>query len=52
MRFSEIPQSFLDTEEPRKPLIIADIGCGSGILGVGAILLGAGKVYAVDNDGV
>jgi ribosomal protein L11 methyltransferase len=50
MRFSEIPQSFLDTEEPRKPLIIADIGCGSGILGVGAILLGAGKVYAVDND--
>ncbi|MTJ31291.1 50S ribosomal protein L11 methyltransferase [Aphanizomenon sp. UHCC 0183] len=50
MRFGEIPQSFLDTEEPRKPLIIADIGCGSGILGVGAILLGAGKVYAVDND--
>jgi ribosomal protein L11 methyltransferase len=50
MRFGEIPQSFLDTEEPGKPLIIADIGCGSGILGVGAILLGAGKVYAVDND--
>jgi ribosomal protein L11 methyltransferase len=50
MRFGEIPQSFLDTEEPKKPLIIADIGCGSGILGVGAILLGAGKVYAVDND--
>ena len=50
MRFGEIPQSFLGTEEPRKPLIIADIGCGSGILGVGAILLGAGKVYAVDND--
>ena len=50
MRFGEVPQSFLDTEEPKKPLIIADIGCGSGILGVGAILLGAGKVYAVDND--
>ncbi|MTJ47491.1 50S ribosomal protein L11 methyltransferase [Dolichospermum sp. UHCC 0259] len=50
MRFGEIPPSFLDTEEPKKPLIIADIGCGSGILGVGAILLGAGKVYAVDND--
>ena len=52
MRFSEVPQSFVDTEEKKEPLIIADIGCGSGILGVGAILLGAGKVYAVDNDPV
>jgi ribosomal protein L11 methyltransferase len=30
--------------------IIADIGCGSGILSVGALLLGARKVYAVDTD--
>jgi len=30
--------------------IIADIGCGSGILSIGAILLGAKKVYAVDTD--
>ncbi len=30
--------------------VIADIGCGSGILSIGAILLGASKVYAVDND--
>jgi ribosomal protein L11 methyltransferase len=30
--------------------IIADIGCGSGILAIGAILLGAKKVYAVDID--
>lgn len=30
--------------------VIADIGCGSGILSIGAILLGAKKVYAVDTD--
>ncbi|CAD5982776.1 Ribosomal protein L11 methyltransferase [Planktothrix tepida] len=30
--------------------VIADIGCGSGILSIGAILLGASKVYAADND--
>ena len=29
---------------------VADIGCGSGILGIGAVLLGAKKVYAVDID--
>ena len=31
-------------------LRIADIGCGSGILSIGSILLGAKKVYAVDTD--
>lgn len=31
-------------------LVLADIGCGSGILGIGALLLGAEKVYGVDND--
>ena len=30
--------------------LVADIGCGSGILSIGAVLLGATKVYAVDND--
>lgn len=30
--------------------VIADIGCGSGILSIGAVLLGAKKVYAVDTD--
>jgi ribosomal protein L11 methyltransferase len=30
--------------------VIADIGCGSGILSIGAVLLGAQKVYAVDTD--
>jgi ribosomal protein L11 methyltransferase len=31
-------------------LTIADIGCGSGILSIGAVLLGAKQVYAVDTD--
>lgn len=30
--------------------IVADIGCGSGILSIGALLLGTGHVYAVDTD--
>lgn len=30
--------------------VIADIGCGSGILSIGASLLGAKRVYAVDTD--
>lgn len=30
--------------------VVADIGCGSGILSIGAILLGARAVYAVDVD--
>lgn len=32
------------------PVTIADIGCGSGILSIGALLLGAKRVYAVDTD--
>jgi ribosomal protein L11 methyltransferase len=40
MRLGEHPEN----------LVIADIGCGSGILSVGALLLGAKLVYAVDND--
>lgn len=31
-------------------LSLIDYGCGSGILGIAALLLGAGKVYGVDND--
>jgi len=33
-----------------KDLRLIDYGCGSGILGLAALLLGAGKVYGVDND--
>ncbi|MBW4662074.1 MAG: 50S ribosomal protein L11 methyltransferase [Drouetiella hepatica Uher 2000/2452] len=31
-------------------IVVADIGCGSGILSVGALLLGAKLAYAVDTD--
>ncbi|WP_353932084.1 50S ribosomal protein L11 methyltransferase [Okeanomitos corallinicola TIOX110] len=50
MRLSDVPDSFIGNEEQKKPVVIADIGCGSGILSIGAILLGAEKVYAVDTD--
>ena len=33
-----------------KNKIIADFGCGTGVLGIGALLLGAKKVYFVDVD--
>ncbi len=29
---------------------VADMGCGTGLLGIAALLLGAGKVYFVDSD--
>lgn len=37
-------------EKSSTPLTLADIGCGSGILSIGAVLLGAHQVYAVDTD--
>lgn len=40
MRLSKSPEN----------VVIADIGSGSGILSIGAILLGASQVYAVDID--
>lgn len=37
--------------EPKENnLVVADIGCGSGILSISAILLGARQAYAVDID--
>ncbi len=53
MRLSEAPKSFLSSlnqGEQKEGVVIADIGCGSGILSIGALLLGAKKVYAVDTD--
>lgn len=50
MRFAEVPPSFADTNAPKNDVVIADIGCGSGILSIGALLLGAKKAYAVDTD--
>ncbi|AFZ24295.1 (LSU ribosomal protein L11P)-lysine N-methyltransferase [Cylindrospermum stagnale PCC 7417] len=50
MRLSQVPQSFVDRGEKPERLVIADIGCGSGILSIGALLLGAEKVYAIDTD--
>lgn len=39
----------LDGQEASN-LVVADIGCGSGILSLGALLLGAQKAYGVDID--
>jgi len=50
MRLSAVPQSFTSSDDSQEPPIIADIGCGSGIISIGAILLGAKKAYAVDTD--
>ena len=38
----------LFSTDEAKELVLADIGCGSGILSIGAVLLGAKQVHAVD----
>ncbi len=38
------------TTEDLADKVVIDYGCGSGILGIGALLLGARQVYAVDID--
>ncbi len=35
---------------PEQHVSVADIGCGSGILSIGALMLGAEMIYAVDTD--
>lgn len=44
MRLSDAEQDLLED------LVMADIGCGSGILSIGAHLLGVKQIYAVDID--
>lgn len=39
-----------ETFEPIGDVVIADIGCGTGILAIAALLLGAYQTYAVDTD--
>ena len=41
-------KAFLNNDIKNK--IIADLGCGNGIFGIGALLLGAKKVYFIDID--
>ncbi len=40
----------LGEDQSSDPPTLADIGCGSGILSIGAVLLGARHVYALDTD--
>lgn len=40
---------WLDAQPPRG-LDVLDFGCGSGVLGIAAALLGAGRVWCVDHD--
>ena len=37
-------------KQPLEGKTVIDFGCGSGILGIAALLLGAEKVWAIDND--
>lgn len=37
-------------QQPPKGLRVADLGCGSGILGLAALAMGASTVFAVDTD--
>ncbi|KAB8335539.1 50S ribosomal protein L11 methyltransferase [Scytonema tolypothrichoides VB-61278] len=50
MRLSNESQSFVDKEKESDDVVIADVGCGSGILSIVSIMLGAKKAYAVDVD--
>ncbi|NJN39361.1 MAG: methyltransferase, partial [Acaryochloridaceae cyanobacterium CSU_3_4] len=43
-------EKHLGIKKSTQPLSIADIGCGSGILSIAAVLLGADQAYAVDLD--
>lgn len=41
---------FLHMNNELKEKVIADLGCGNGVLGIGCLLLNAKKVYFIDKD--
>lgn len=45
-------EGLVEVFERRPGAAVLDVGCGSGILGIGACKLGAGRVVMVDNDPV
>jgi ribosomal protein L11 methyltransferase len=49
MRLVDYDPEATHTSSPSETIVV-DIGCGSGILSIGAILLGAKRAYAVDTD--
>ncbi|GAB1540768.1 50S ribosomal protein L11 methyltransferase [Scytonema sp. NUACC21] len=50
MRLSPLAETSLTENKETEDVVIADVGCGSGILSIGSLLLGAKKAYAVDID--
>lgn len=50
MHFSKEDKSFVGKEKESNDVVIADIGCGTSILSIVSIMLGAKKAYAVDVD--
>lgn len=43
-------EGLVESLDRRQGAAVLDVGCGSGILGIGACKLGAGRVVMVDND--